>query len=280
MKRIIHTLTNRTVIILIAAMHFSFAAMGTGQEPAQKKGSTGQDRAKSSVPGVQPLLMPDFTTGEFTFETARRKLIDEYRQERITYPPPSGPSDIQAGRIFNQDPAPRTPLKPNTVITLFVSNGPQSVVPTTPTADISVSKTLDEKPEYWVGESVRYTIVVSNSGPSRATNVQITDTPTKLDNLKFDSNSGECIRSTCSINSIEAGSSATITVTATIADNGNFTNVVKVTANEFDPKRDNNTSEDNSAEANSSADVSATQQLVSGGPFSPRPKSSVHNRHL
>lgn len=170
-----------TPIIFLLTLQFLFTAIGTAQQPTaqrstQKKvGNTGQMQAQSSVPD-QP--MPDFTTGEFTLDQAKRILIAKYRNERID--PKSGPSDLPVGKIYAQDPPPGTALRPDTRITLYVSTGPAQVTPTIPTADISVIKTLITKGPYLAGKPIRYTIVVSNAGPSTATNVRIAETPTNL----------------------------------------------------------------------------------------------------
>lgn len=244
-------------------MHFLFAAIGTAQEPTQKKvGNTGQARAKSNVAGVQLLPMPDFKG--VTLQEAKNELA-KYRLERISSPPP-GPSDLPAGQIYAQDPLPGANLRPDTMITLFVSNGTPPVPSTNPTADISVLKTLVKKRTYLVGEAIKYTIVVSNAGPATATNVQIDDTPT---NIRLDNVSGECSVLPCTIQSIEAGSSSEpINVSATIIANGTFDNSVTVKAAERDLNIDNNTDIlDNGGNANSSIDVSATERLDTVGPF-------------
>jgi len=256
-----------TLIVFLVTLHFWFAASGRAQEPTKTKvNRSGLDQAKSSMAIAQPLPMPDLSTGAFTLAEAKRVLATTYKQERIRSPDPE-PSYLPEGRIFAQDPPAGTPLNRDTVITLHVSNGTPPITPQNPTADLSVINTLvNKKREFWAGEQVQYSIVVSNAGPSTATNVKITDAAINLSNLTFDTTGGECTRSICSIKSIDAGSSAKISVTATIAANGSFRNLVTVTADEPDPQIGDNTSEDN-ADANPAADVSAKERLDTDGPF-------------
>src|SRR5205085_4004 len=51
---------------------------------------------------------------------------------------------------------------------------------TGPSADISLDKTLNTAGPYVTNQSISYTITVANAGPSTATNIQVTDTPTNL----------------------------------------------------------------------------------------------------
>lgn len=242
---------------------FWFAVMGTAQEPASK---VGKNLAKSTVPAIQPRTMPPLKG--LTLEQAKA-LLATYGQERIL-PPITGPSDLPLGQIFDQNPHPGDPLTSKTEITLYISTGPPPVASPTPSADISVKETLNKRKEYWVGDQVQYRIDVHNAGPSTATNVQLTDTPTNLVNLTFDTKAGDCTDKTCTIKSLDVNSPATINVTATIESNGRFANVVRVEAFEPDPKQEDNTSPDNAAQANASVDVSASQKLdPAAGPFHP-----------
>ena len=94
-----------------------------------------------------------------------------------------------------------------------------------------------------VGQSITYTIVVNNGGPSPTDNVVVTD-PTPA-NLTFVSNSGACTTAfPCSLGTIAAG--ATMTITATYTVNGgagsNVTNTASVTTTSTDNVSANNTS--------------------------------------
>ncbi|WP_298956262.1 DUF11 domain-containing protein, partial [uncultured Nonlabens sp.] len=107
-------------------------------------------------------------------------------------------------------------------------------------ADIAVNKVLTAAGPFVIGSTVTYDITVSNNGPSTATNVLVTDTPT---NLTITGVTGGCTSFPCTIPSIAPGSPASdvvITVTATIDDSGNFTNGVTVSADQPDPNLANN----------------------------------------
>ena len=105
-------------------------------------------------------------------------------------------------------------------------------------ADVSIVKTLTTAGPFVTGQSISYTIQVSNAGPSAATNIQVTDTPT---NLTITSVSGAgCPALPCTIASLAAGANTTINVTATINAAGAFDNGATANATEFDPTLTNN----------------------------------------
>jgi len=136
----------------------------------------------------------------------------------------------------------------------------------TASADVSVVKTLITASPFHLGDSIQYTLFVANAGPSTATNVQITDTPTNLNITNV--SGGGCAALPCTIASLASGANATITVTATITATGTFDNSATVGANEFDPNSGNNTdSVGNSGNALASADISVVKTLVTAGPF-------------
>ncbi|KAB8193879.1 DUF11 domain-containing protein, partial [Lysobacter maris] len=134
---------------------------------------------------------------------------------------------------------------------------------TTPTADIAVSKTLTTAGPYVIGQTVAFDIVVSNVGPSEATGVQVTDTPS---NLTLTSVSGACTALPCTIASIASGSSTTITVQGTIDAEGAFGNSATATPTETDPDGSNNTGTDGD-DTTPTADVSVSKTLTTAGPY-------------
>ncbi len=130
-------------------------------------------------------------------------------------------------------------------------------------ADVSITKTLDTPASYNVGQSVTYTIVVANAGPSTATNIQVTDTPT---NLTITNVSGDCTSLPCTIASLASGDDDTITVTATINSVGDFDNSASANADEPDPDSSNNT--DNAGGTTGpAADVRVEKSIVTAGPY-------------
>jgi uncharacterized repeat protein (TIGR01451 family) len=46
--------------------------------------------------------------------------------------------------------------------------------------DVSLVKTLVTAGPFTAGQSISYTLVVANAGPSTATSIQVTDTPTNM----------------------------------------------------------------------------------------------------
>src|SRR4029079_376718 len=100
-----------------------------------------------------------------------------------------------------------------------------------------------------------YTLLVANAGPSIATAVQVTDTPTNLTITNV--SGGGCAALPCTIASLAWGANTTITVTATINAVGAFDNSSTATATEPDPDLANNTDNTgNSGAAGASADIS------------------------
>ena len=168
-----------------------------------------------------------------------------------------------AGAFDNAATATATEFDPNTSNnTDSTGNGGTAVA----SADVSVNKTLVTAGPYVNGQSVQYTIVVANAGPSTATNVQVTDTPTHLNITNV--SGGGCVALPCTLGSLASGSNVTITVTATITQTGIFDNSATATATESDPNTSNNTdSTNNFGGAANSADLQVTKTLVTSGPF-------------
>ncbi|HEX9982694.1 MAG TPA: hypothetical protein VGF69_05495, partial [Thermoanaerobaculia bacterium] len=134
-------------------------------------------------------------------------------------------------------------------------------------ADVSVVKTLVTAGPYTIGQSISYTLFVANAGPSIATNVQVTDTPSNMTITNV--SGGGCAALPCTIASLAVGANVTINVTATITAAGAFDNTTTVAATEPDPDpTDNTDNTGNGGTADASADVSVVKTLVTAGPFS------------
>ncbi|QWP78720.1 DUF11 domain-containing protein [Lysobacter sp. K5869] len=130
-------------------------------------------------------------------------------------------------------------------------------------ADIAVVKTLTTPGPYVAGQTVSFNIVVSNNGPSPASNIGVADTPT---GATLGAVSGACSALPCTIASLAAGASATITVAATLASDGNFSNAATATlpAGQTDPNPNNNTGTASGVAA-PAADVAVQKTLTTGG---------------
>jgi uncharacterized repeat protein (TIGR01451 family) len=136
----------------------------------------------------------------------------------------------------------------------------------TVSADVSIVKTLITAGPFVAGQSIQYTLFVANAGPSTATSIQVTDTPTNLTITNV--SGGGCAALPCTIASLASGANATITVTATITAAGAFDNSAAANATESDPNSGNNTdSVGNNGTAAASADVSIVKSLTTVGPF-------------
>jgi len=126
------------------------------------------------------------------------------------------------------------------------TNNTDSVTETPLTADLAITKSVND-PAPILGDTVTYTIVVTNAGPDTALNVIATElfpldglsditagTPTQG---SFDASTGLWL-----VGDLAAGASATITFTAVASAVGDFTNTATVSSTTFDPDIENNES--------------------------------------
>lgn len=138
---------------------------------------------------------------------------------------------------------------------------------TGPFADVSIVKTPLTPGPYTPEQSVLYSLVVANAGPSTATGVRVTDTPANLTEMRV---SGACSRMPCTIPTLPSGASVTIFVSGTIAVSGAFDNVASVLADQQDLDLSNNTDDTgNGGTAGTPADLSVAKTLTTAGPFAP-----------
>ncbi|HJW93976.1 MAG TPA: hypothetical protein VJ901_10175, partial [Thermoanaerobaculia bacterium] len=139
-----------------------------------------------------------------------------------------------------------------------------------PQADLSISKTGTASAT--PGQTVTYTIIVTNNGPSAAASTVVTDvTPA---GLAFVSNSGACTTQfPCSLGTLAAGVPQTITSTYTVASNfagASITNTASVSSSINDP----NTT-DNTASATTTIVQQADLQITKSGPPSASPGNLI-----
>ncbi|MFY0591879.1 FG-GAP-like repeat-containing protein, partial [Roseivirga sp.] len=128
---------------------------------------------------------------------------------------------------------------------LFSEEDDQITVNVAPlTSDLAVTKSVSPE-NADAGESVDFTITVTNNGPDLATGVALTDqipsgftfVSAAPEQGTFDNSSGEW-----SIGNIANGTTVEIVITATANSAGSFTNVASITAaDNFDPDLGNNT---------------------------------------
>ena len=112
-----------------------------------------------------------------------------------------------------------------------------------PSADISVNKTDNSDP-VTAGEGLRYTVTVSNSGPSDSTGVTLTDIlPPGVNFVSAAPTQGNCSGTrtvTCTLGTLANGKTATVSILVVTASIGELTNIATVSGSVRDPSTGNN----------------------------------------
>ncbi|MCS7206454.1 MAG: DUF11 domain-containing protein [Dehalococcoidia bacterium] len=110
-------------------------------------------------------------------------------------------------------------------------------------ADLAVFKSASPDPGR-VGQSLTYTILVTNAGPGVATGVLLTDTlPSTVNLVSISASQGSCIgvgSVTCNLGNIGAGFSASVTIVVQPTAAGKVSNTVQVWTSTPDPQTSNN----------------------------------------
>jgi uncharacterized repeat protein (TIGR01451 family) len=130
-----------------------------------------------------------------------------------------------------------TPLDPNPA-----NNTADAIINAALTADLSVTKTADPTAPMQ-GQTVTFTITVSNAGPDTAFNVVVNDLLNSGFTYQNSSASAGVYNHATgvwTIASMATGTSETLSITATVAKSGNLSNSVNVTSDAFDPVAANN----------------------------------------
>jgi uncharacterized repeat protein (TIGR01451 family) len=116
-----------------------------------------------------------------------------------------------------------------------------------PTADLALTKTADRK-SVKIGETITFTITVTNLGPDAATGIYFGDAiPDPLNFVSASCDKGPTFGGACAVDSLAVGESATITVVTTPITNPaqserKFTNTAFIAESAtFDPNPENNT---------------------------------------
>ena len=146
----------------------------------------------------------------------------------------------------------------------------------TPSIDLAVTKTDSADPVI-AGNQLTYTIVVTNNGPSQATNVSLTDAlPTGVTFVSGNSSTGATVTAAAlasglNLGTLNSGATATVTVLVGVAGatRGTLTNTATVAATETDSNTANNTATATTT-VNGSVDVGivktdSSDPVVAGG---------------
>ncbi len=171
-------------------------------------------RAGDAEPGTYDFVTGLWTVG--TVDTAAARTL-RIRGVRST----SDTSTVNTATISHADQF--DPVTTNNTAT--TSANPQQVA-------LSVTKTVND-PTPNVGETIAYTITLTNNGPSNATNVTLQDMlPLGLTFVSATPSQGTYVpapTSTWTVGSVANGSSAVLTIRATVAGPDPTTNIATIT---------------------------------------------------
>ena len=133
-------------------------------------------------------------------------------------------------------------------------------------ADLSITQTDEPDPVY-SGSNVTYTLKVTNNGINTASNIKITDTLPA--GVTFVSASSGCSESvgvvTCNVTNLAKDASTSVNVVVKTGVPGTITNKATVSATEYDPNTDNNSSEQ-STEVKAVTDMEIVSASASPNP--------------
>ena len=115
--------------------------------------------------------------------------------------------------------------------------------PPTPETDLTVAK-VDAVDPVSIGDSVTYTVTVTNNGPDDATGVTVTDTlPSEVSYVSATPAQGSCSQAggvvTCALGAIANGASVDIVIVTTATTDGSALNSVSVTGDQTDSNAGN-----------------------------------------
>lgn len=140
-------------------------------------------------------------------------------------------------RLDNQPYYARVPAEPGPALPRVEPPPPP---PPAPKVDLAVSKSVS-LPQVKPGETVRYTLTVTNNGPEAASNVTLTDAlPSGLGAVRSEGASREDNTLTWNLGRLGPGERRTVQVEATVESLGTWVNTAEVRAAEEDTTPENN----------------------------------------
>jgi uncharacterized repeat protein (TIGR01451 family) len=110
-------------------------------------------------------------------------------------------------------------------------------------ADVAVNKTAAAPEPLLIGDSITYTLTASNTGPSQAQDVLVSDTlPSNVSYVSNDCGANFAAPSlTWDIGALDVGDDALCALTVTASDFGEISNTASIATSSDDPDFDNNT---------------------------------------
>jgi uncharacterized repeat protein (TIGR01451 family) len=132
-------------------------------------------------------------------------------------------------------------------------------------ADLVVIKTVDN-PTPNVGDTITFTVSLSNTGPNAATNVTLQDiVPPGLSLVSANASQGAYVAGTWTVGTVNNGASATLTLGARVVSANPQTNTAVVShSDQFDPNPGNNNS--SATETPQQADLAVTKTASNATP--------------
>ena len=146
-------------------------------------------------------------------------------------------------------------------------NNSASATETPQQADLALTKTVSN-PTPNVGDTVTFTVTLTNAGPDAATGVQVTDLlPAGLTYVSDNPSQGiyDPASGVWTVGTVSPGVPQTLTITATVVSPAAQTNTATVThSDQFDPKTANNTA--SATETPQQADLAVTKTVSDATP--------------
>ncbi|MGZ4814453.1 MAG: choice-of-anchor D domain-containing protein [Terriglobales bacterium] len=220
-----------TGIGITQGLGFNPGSLSFGSVPVKLKSSP-QDVKVTAVGNLPVTFTSIVVSGDYTMTHNCPTTLQANGSCTITVTFAPTQQGLREGAVTLMDDAPGSPQ------TIALSG-----TGTAPTADLAVTGSVNPKSGP-PGTTARYNVVVTNNGPSQATNVALTLTaPTNSSLQSVTPSKGECTGTstiTCSVSALNAGDSFNVVMVATDTTQGPMTTNISVTATESDNNISNN----------------------------------------